>query len=192
MDAGGGSSSDGFDLGPSWFWPGMHARMAQIIDDLGLRAFPQHAAGDVVVERSQSHEPQRFPPMQQEPQSMRLAGGTGALVSALLERLPRDRLHPGCRVTRIAASESGLEVSCSVAGEARMVSARQAILALPPRLLARAGCSTNCGSSKIQARAAHPLRADQTIGPGNRPFPIEDVLCGLCRLFFAMAGLARP
>lgn len=67
---------------------------------------------------------------------MRLAGGTGALVSALLDRLPRDRLHPGCRVTRISASESGLELSCSVAGEARMVAARQAILALPPRLLA--------------------------------------------------------
>lgn len=67
---------------------------------------------------------------------MRLAGGTGALVSALVDRLPRERLHPACRVTRIRASEAGVELDYSAEGEARMVAARHVILALPPRLLA--------------------------------------------------------
>lgn len=136
VEAAGGSSADGFDLGPSWFWPGMHPRMAQIVHDLGLAAFPQHAAGDVLVERSSTYAPQRFPAMRQEPQSMRLVGGTGALVSALVDRLPRERLHLGSCVTRILARDGDLELSFSRAGEALAVTARQVILALPPRLLA--------------------------------------------------------
>lgn len=136
VEAGGGGSSEGFDLGPSWFWPGMHPRMAQIIHELGLRAFPQYAVGDVLVERSQSEPPQRFPTIRHEPLSMRLVGGTGAVVSALVERLPRERLHLGSRVTRILAKEGGLELSFSIGGEDRRLTAAQAVLALPPRLLA--------------------------------------------------------
>ena len=45
----------------------------------------------------------------------------------------------------------------------------------PPRRRVPAVFSTNCGSSKIQARAALPLRADNKNGPGNRPFPFADV-----------------
>lgn len=136
VEAGGGWSSEGFDLGPSWFWPGMHPRMAQIIHELGLHAFSQHASGDVLVERSQLEPPRRFPTIRQEPQSMRLVGGTGALVSALVDRLPRERLHLGSRVTRILARQNGLDLTFSVGGEVRMVTAGQAVLALPPRLLA--------------------------------------------------------
>ena len=56
----GDPSPDGFDLGPSWFWPAMHPRMARVVDGLGLQAFPQHTEGDVVVERSRFDAVQRF------------------------------------------------------------------------------------------------------------------------------------
>lgn len=135
MDAGIEESPDGFDLGPSWFWPGMHPRMARVVHDLGLRGFPQNTTGDVVVERSRFEAPQRFPTMRQEPQSMRFVGGTGAFISALVNRLPRERLHLGSRVTRLTMGESGLELSCSTGGDIRIISASQAVLALPPRLL---------------------------------------------------------
>lgn len=136
VDAEGNPSADGFDLGPSWYWPAMHPRMARIVTDLGLRDIPQQSAGDVVLERSPYEMPQRFPGMRQEPPSMRLTGGTGSLVSVLLSRLPRQRLHSGSRVNRILKTPKGLEMRFSTAGEPRIASARQAILALPPRLLA--------------------------------------------------------
>ena len=40
-DASGQASDDGFDLGPSWFWPGMQPAMGNLVSDLGLPSFPQ-------------------------------------------------------------------------------------------------------------------------------------------------------
>lgn len=136
VDASGQQSPDGFDLGPSWFWPSMHPRMGQIVHGLGLESFAQYSDGDVVVERSRSGAPQRFPVMHQQPQSMRLVGGTGAMICALVNTLPRERLHPGSRVTRIMMRENGLTLSVVTGSEDRQVAATQVILALPPRLLA--------------------------------------------------------
>jgi len=78
-------SPDGFDLGPSWFWRGMHPRMARIVDGLGLRYFVQHSEGDMLAERSRFEALQRFQTLPQEPRSMRLVGGTGSIVSALVD-----------------------------------------------------------------------------------------------------------
>ena len=135
VDASGRPSPDGFDLGPSWFWPGMHPRMAEIVHELGVRHFPQNSEGDVVIERSQVEPPQRFPGIRQEPQSMRLVGGTGALVSALLNAMPQERLHLASRVTRVTMRQSGLALSVIAGSRSREVAAEQVILALPPRLV---------------------------------------------------------
>ena len=127
---------EGYDLGPSWFWPGMHPRMARIVDELGLRVFAQHAEGDVEIEQSRFEAPRRFPTMRQEPQSMRFAGGTGALVSALVRVLPADGLRLGVRVMRIAMRDGGLAVLFNKNGAEAEIGADQIIVALPPRLLA--------------------------------------------------------
>ena len=132
----GDPAPEGFDLGPSWFWPGMHPRMAHIVDALGLRAFAQHSEGDAVIERTRFEAPQRFPAMRQEPQPMRIEGGTGALVSALVRALPADGLRLGARVTRIAMRDGGLAVFFNENGSEAEIGADRAILALPPRLLA--------------------------------------------------------
>lgn len=138
VDAAGLPSADGFDLGPSWFWPGMHPEMGRIVDALGLAGFPQYADGDVVVERSRIEAPQRFPVMRQEPQSMRLAGGTGAIVAALVNALPRERLHAGARIGGIAMEEGAVLLSLDGLNGSRVIVAEQVILALPPRLAAAA------------------------------------------------------
>lgn len=132
----GDPSQDGFDLGPSWFWPGMHPRMARVVDGLGLRAFPQHTEGDVVVERSRFASAQRFRTLPQEPPSMRLAGGTGAIVSALVGALPAERLHLGAQVSRVGILDGGLVLVIRDDERDRELVARQVILALPPRLIA--------------------------------------------------------
>jgi monoamine oxidase len=71
----------------------MHPEMAAVVSELGIASFPQHEDGDVLVERQLHRPPQRFQGYRQEPCSMRLVGGTGALVRALAERLPTGNLQ---------------------------------------------------------------------------------------------------
>lgn len=135
-DAAGRPAEDGFDLGPSWFWPGMHPAMAEAVARLGLTAFPQHDEGDVLVERLPGRPPQRLPGFRQEPRSMRLTGGTGALVRALAGGLPDGSIRPASRVTRIALEGDHVRLTLARAdGGEETVPAAQVIAALPPRLL---------------------------------------------------------
>jgi len=127
-------ASDGFDLGPSWFWPDMHAGMNRVVRELGLAAFAQASEGSLLFQRAGSAAPERYPTMRQEPASMRLAGGAGAIIAALAARLPADSIRLGLRVDRITRTENG--VAAHVAGSPEPIPAAHVICALPPRLLA--------------------------------------------------------
>ena len=106
----GALADDGFDLGPSWFWPQMHPVMGELIDELDLPSFQQHSTGDMVFERTSRESPQRVLGFAQEPRSMRLAGGTAALVRALMRDLPLDRLHFTNPVSALRLMGEGVEV----------------------------------------------------------------------------------
>jgi monoamine oxidase len=111
--------------------------MAEVARELGLRHFAQHSDGDVVVERMRQEVPQRFSAMRQEPQSMRFEGGTGAIVRALAGALPPERLRTGARVTHLALSDESIDLTFTMPdGNTEILTAAQAIFALPPRLLA--------------------------------------------------------
>ena len=60
VDAGGAVSDDGFDLGPSWFWPDMQPAIDQLVNELGLKSFGQQTEGDVMFHRMSRERPQRF------------------------------------------------------------------------------------------------------------------------------------
>lgn len=137
VDDGGQPSDDGFDLGPSWFWPEMQPAIATLVSELGLAAFTQHSEGDVVFERMSREAPHRLPGIRQEPQSTRLAGGSAALVQALVGRFPSHRLCLDASVTAMRLTEQGVELSIrSAGGLQEQVTADGVIAALPPRLLA--------------------------------------------------------
>ncbi|MGI1660977.1 flavin monoamine oxidase family protein [Palleronia sp. KMU-117] len=116
------------DLGPSWFWPGQ-PRIARLIEDLGLRAFPQHADGDICFEdeRGIVHRGMGFASMEG---SFRLEGGMESIIRGLGARLPQERLHLSSGVTEIAQDGRLL-----IDGD-RWCEARQVVLALPPRIAA--------------------------------------------------------
>lgn len=61
VDEAGQSSDDGFDLGPSWFWPAMQPAMDKLVAELGQQSFAQHSQGDVVFERMSRETPHRLP-----------------------------------------------------------------------------------------------------------------------------------
>jgi monoamine oxidase len=132
VDEMGGLAEDGFDLGPSWFWPQMHPIMAELVNELSLPFFAQYSTGDLVFERTPREIPQRVPEFAQEPSSMRIAGGTAALVRALLCDLPTERLHFGTAVTALRLTDEGIEVKAAD----RTITAQHVIAALPPRLFA--------------------------------------------------------
>lgn len=135
VDSCGAPSEDGFDLGPSWYWPQMQPAIADLISELGLRSFVQHIAGEVIFERPH-HRAQRFQPLSQEPPSMRLEGGTGAVVRAVARELPADSVLLRTRLKTMALAEHGVRLTVeNGSGEQAFISAGHVIAALPPRLL---------------------------------------------------------
>lgn len=135
-DATGQVSDDGFDLGPSWFWPGTQSAMAALVGDLGLSHFPQNSDGDVIFQRMSHEVPQRRRGMRQEPQSMRLVGGTGAIIAALSSAIPKASIRLGVRVTHVALSGPDVEVGFVDADSVeRRMRVAHVLFAMPPRLL---------------------------------------------------------
>ncbi len=129
-------SEDGFDFGPSWFWPRVQPQLAALVGELGLATFPQHNDGDVIFERMSRETPSRYSAQRQEPQSMRLAGGMGALIRALAMRLPPKRVLIGRRVSRMSLAEASVTLMLESPDDAReAITAAHVIAAIPPRLL---------------------------------------------------------
>lgn len=128
---------DGFDLGPSWFWPEMQPAIGTLVAEFDLPSFGQYSEGDVVFERMSREAAQRLPSLQQEPESMRLVGGSAALIQAVIRELPKDRLQFGARVHGLRLTERGGELSLRRADDRNdSIRAVQIIAAVPPRILA--------------------------------------------------------
>ncbi len=136
VDEAGRPSVDGFDLGPSWFWPKMQPGLGALVKELGLTGFGQFSEGDVVFERFSREGPLRHPGPTQEPQSIRLVGGTAALVRALLAGLPEGCIRCGAQVARMVLEEEGVRLTiANSSGGEEDIWAKHVIAAMPPRLM---------------------------------------------------------
>lgn len=181
-DASGQVSDDGFDLGPSWFWPGMQSAMSYMVDELGLPSFAQNSDGDMLFQRTSGEAPRRFPGMRQYPESMRLNGGSGSIVSALAAGLPADNLWLGTRVTKVSLDGTEVEVAfVDAAGAVRNMKAIHVLFALPPRLLE----ATVQFSPALDGETARNWRDTPTwMAPHAKFFALYD------RAFWREAGLS--
>lgn len=136
VDERGMPAVDGFDLGPSWFWPRLQPAIGDLVKDLGLQAFAQNSEGDVIFERMSREPAQRYRGSAPEAPSMRLVGGSAALIVALEELLPAGRIVRGSRVTAMRLADDAVQLSVSgSSGTAANLQANRVIAALPPRLL---------------------------------------------------------
>ena len=137
-DETGALSEDGFDLGPSWFWPHVQPQLASLVQELGLATFPQHNDGDVIIERMSRETPWRYRATHEEPQSLRVVGGTGALITALTTHLPRESVSIGTCPKQMVLGETHVTLTAAKAdGSEDSLVAEQVIAAVPPRLLAQ-------------------------------------------------------
>ena len=126
---------DRFDLGPSWFWPGLQPQLDRLVDELGLQRFAQFEDGDLLVERTPREAPLRMKGYASSPPSMRLTGGTGALIAAIRGRLDHTQLRTGQTVRRLCQVGSHIELhSEDASGALTTWRVDQVLLALPPRL----------------------------------------------------------
>ena len=97
-----------FDLGPSWYWPDFQPDLHALIEHLGLATFAQFDEGDMVIEQSVQSAPMRVPGYAQSPASMRLLGGTEALVDALNWMVEKGMLKQSPLKQMIAAVSVGM------------------------------------------------------------------------------------
>ncbi|MBH0006147.1 flavin monoamine oxidase family protein [Psychrobacter sp. SWN149] len=133
-------SNDGFDLGPSWFWPEYQPQLSSLIEALGLPRFAQFEEGDMMVERGANELPIRAQGYQSSPPSMRLVGGMTALTDALYARLDAKRIVTGQTVRRLTKAGQHIKIDSEYgsehinAGQIITYQAQHVLLALPPRL----------------------------------------------------------
>lgn len=125
----------GFDLGPSWYWPKMQPAIGALVDELGLAGFAQNGEGDVVFERMSREPARRYAGHPQEPQSMRLEGGTAALIRALAASVPVEKVMLDTSVTGLSLSTDGIDVTALSGAATIALRAQHVVTALPPRLL---------------------------------------------------------
>ncbi|RVT50914.1 flavin monoamine oxidase family protein [Rubrivivax albus] len=136
LGAPGSAAADRFDLGPTWYWPGMQPQLDALVDTLGLQRFPQHEDGEMVVERTPQAPPARVRGYRSEPPSVRLVGGMGALVEALHHRLAPGRVLTGQAVRRLGIASDAVEVhAMDGRGQGTVWRVDHVLCAVPPRLM---------------------------------------------------------
>jgi monoamine oxidase len=129
---------EGFDLGPTWFWPALQPQLDRLVDDLGLQRFEQFDRGDLLVERSAREGVLRIGGHAASPPAVRLSGGIGALVAAIHRRLDPRRIFTAQAVHRLrcAGAHVALDIEHASGGRSTW-RAGHVLLALPPRLAER-------------------------------------------------------
>lgn len=148
------SPSNTVDMGPSWFWPQMHPRITQLIDDLMLPIFPQYSQGAYLLENQPNSAPVRYESgFEQSPTSMRIAGGMQLLVDTLFAALPSHKVQLSSKVTHVEYHESHRNiVTIKYNNMVKNIEANQVIFALPLRLLAESISFTPALPNELKQR----------------------------------------
>ncbi len=123
------------DAGPAWIWP--HNRlMLQLLEQLQIEHFPQYATGRLVFEDPSGgvRRDLDFAPMAG---SLRVSGGLKRVVDALHANLQPETVRLNHTVMRAACTDQGVVVSGQSGTDLFEITAKQVVVALPPRIIAR-------------------------------------------------------
>jgi len=129
------SSGLAVDLGAGWFWPQAQPLLRDLVKQHGLRAFPQYDQGVVLSLGDPDQGPQQVGADPVHGGAYRIAGGAGALVAALAERI-EAMVRTGVSLEQLHDAGDHISLSLRSATGSEEILARQVVLALPPRLAA--------------------------------------------------------
>lgn len=132
----------GFDLGPSWFWPGQPL-MDGLTKRFGLPVFAQYSEGALCYEdeKGNVHEGMGYASMQG---ALRVEGGMAAIIDALATGLPEGSVQLNAPVTRLTEGAATL-------ADGTIIKAETIVLAVPPRVVAEMAIDTDWGDLKRAA-----------------------------------------
>lgn len=127
------TTGQSIDLGPTWFWLETEPRITALLGELGLASQPQADPGDALWLTDPNQQPERrIAPGGVHVGARRIEGGAGQLAQALAADLPPGTVRLGVALHALRDRGAFLEL-LPAAGHA--IRARQAVLALPPRLV---------------------------------------------------------
>ncbi len=125
------------DLGPSWYWPDTQPRIKCLIAALGLGSYSQHDQGTVLNLADPEKAPQPYSAGSGVHEgAQRLVDGMGSLVQALVDNLPAVDLHTAHVLIAVIEHGDHVELHFRCNEGVQKISARQVVLAVPPRVLA--------------------------------------------------------
>ncbi|WP_137042976.1 FAD-dependent oxidoreductase [Pseudolabrys sp. FHR47] len=128
-------SGAAIDLGPAWFWPETQPLVTGLIAEFGLAHFPQHDQGALLHLREADKTPDVMVDKPVHNGARRLEGGMAGLVGALAKDLPRDCLRFDHVLTGMRDGGDHVALTLRSGDHLTEVVARQAVIALPPRLV---------------------------------------------------------
>ncbi|GGP19687.1 flavin monoamine oxidase family protein [Silvimonas iriomotensis] len=203
------------DLGPGWYWPELNPRLAELVRQFDLADYPQWAQGASLREGADGTRHTIRQSWIQQPESMRLVGGMGALVQALLARLDAVELHLETVVQSVALTPDAVTLQVIRAGQPQQLTADLVISTLPPRLLA--GLQANppwpaheqqrwlatptwmAGNAKFVAAYDQPFWRDAGLSgdAGSQRGPLVEIhdasdAAGQVALLFGFIGVPAP
>jgi len=119
------------DLGPTWIWPKYQPTVARWMGRLDLELFPQYEQGHAILDYGPGTTPdERFLPGQDG--SVRIKGGSQAIIDKLAAMLPENTLQLDAPVTSISTNN---DIEISIKGEASPAMETSAVvIAVPPRI----------------------------------------------------------
>lgn len=125
------------DMGPSWIWPELQPRISTFIAAHGIEIFPQWCRGTSFYHTDRSQPPQAYLDQGTYAGARRIQGGAYRLIETLLGLLPTSSLKPRHQLQQVIDRQDHVELVFEHDAKPLHVHARQVVLTLPPRLLAR-------------------------------------------------------
>ncbi|MDX1761469.1 MAG: NAD(P)/FAD-dependent oxidoreductase [Christiangramia sp.] len=124
-----GENQTPLELGATWLGD-LHTNLLDLIDELGLKKYPQYSEGISLFETKSFEPPQKFFVPESEAPSYRITGGTQILTDTLAEKLSGNQIHLNTKVQAIKLTKTGLELQT---GD-DIIHADKVFLCLPPEL----------------------------------------------------------
>jgi monoamine oxidase len=126
-----GENETPLELGATWF-SDIHPNLISLLEDLGLKKFPQYAKGKSLFQTKSFEPPQVFYIPEAETPSYRIVGGTQNLINTLSGKLKPEHIKLNTKVISIKEVNNELIVE-SNKGEKYI--ADKVVLCLPPQLV---------------------------------------------------------